>query len=84
MSPSDDLSVEQRYQAMCNLLLRYASRIAVISMLNVVCGKHAIEQPPQSLSHLELLIEDLGVGIRMFCPAHEVPQLMLALAEILE
>ena len=77
-------TLEDRYDALCELLLRYASRITVISMLTVVCKNRGIEQPPQSLQHLERLVEELSPGIRMFCPAHEVPRLMLAIADILE
>lgn len=84
MTPADALNVEDRYQVLCELLLRYASRITVLSMLTVVCRNHGIAQPPQSLAHLELLVEELSQGIRTFCPAHEVPRLMLSIAEILE
>lgn len=79
-----ELTTEERYQTLCEILLRYTSRITVISMLTVVCRNHGIEQPPQSLDHLERLVEALSHGIRTFCPAHEVPRLMLAIAELLE
>ena len=84
MIAAEQLTVEDRYQALCEVLLRYASRITVVSMLTVVCRNHGIEQPPQSLTHLEQLVEELSQGIRTFCPAHEVPRLMLAIAEVLE
>ena len=81
---ADGQTIEDRYDELCNLLLRYASRITVISMLAVVCKNCSIDQPPQSLQHLEKLVEALSPGIRTFCPAHEVPRLMLALADLLE
>ena len=84
MVRDDERTLEDRYDALCELLLRYASRITVISMLTVVCKNRGIEQPPQSLQHLEQLVEELSPGIRVFCPAHEVPRLMLAIADILE
>ncbi|HRI50787.1 MAG TPA: hypothetical protein PLW65_11450 [Pseudomonadota bacterium] len=84
MVREDEQTLEDRYDALCELLLRYASRITVISMLTVVCKNRGIEQPPQSLQHLEQLVEELSPGIRVFCPAHEVPRLMLAIADILE
>ena len=84
MVKEDEQTLEDRYDALCELLLRYASRITVISMLTVVCKNRGIEQPPQSLQHLEQLVEELSPGIRVFCPAHEVPRLMLAIADILE
>lgn len=84
MTTAEALNIEDRYQVLCELLLRYASRITVLSMLTVVCRNHGIAQPPQSLAHLELLVEELSQGIRTFCPAHEVPRLMLSIAEILE
>lgn len=77
-------TVEERYQSLCEILLRYTSRITVVSMLTVVCRNHDIAQPPQSLAHLERLVEALSHGIRTFCPAHDVPRLMLSIAEILE
>ena len=84
MAREEARSTEHRYDELCQLLLRYASRITVISMVAVVCKNRGIEQPPQSLQHLEQLVEELSPGIRMFCPAHEVPRLMLAIAELLE
>lgn len=84
MVMEDERTLEDRYDALCELLLRYASRITVISMLTVVCKNRDIEQPPQSLQQLEQLVEELSPGIRVFCPAHEVPRLMLAIADILE
>ena len=84
MLGEDERTTEDRYDALCELLLRHASRITVISMLKVVCKNRGIEQPPQSLHHLEQLVEELSPGIRMFCPAHEVPRLMLEIADLLE
>ena len=65
-------TVEERYLSLCEILLRYTKpHYRHQCMLTVVCRNNGIEQPPQSLAHLEQLVEALSTA-STFCPAHDV------------
>lgn len=72
------------YQAVRAVLLRYVSRIIVDSMLTCASDRAAVPLPPKNLLQIERLIQELSPGIRTFCAADSLTQLMLDLVEVLE
>jgi len=72
------------YFALRALLLGYLSPILVDTVLNQAMFKRRLA--PETLSHKELheLAPDIMLGLRLFVAEKRLPELMLALAEILE
>jgi hypothetical protein len=83
-SPSESGRHAIPYARVRQVLLRYLSGILVDSVLDK--AMHARNATPVSLtpSLLAEVTGDIMVGLRLFVPEEQLPQLMLELAEILE
>jgi hypothetical protein len=66
------------------VLVRYLSPILVDSVLSRALTARRLTPGAMNDTHLADVTSDIMVGLRLFVPEQELPNLMLALAEILE
>ena len=74
----------RRYAMVRDVLLKYLSPMMVDSVLARALRSRQITADAVSQAQLEELACDIMVGLRLFVPEERLPQLMLALAEVLE
>jgi hypothetical protein len=72
------------YVALRSLLLRYLSPILVETVLSQAMFKRRLSADPLTVSVLRELAPDIMLGLRMFVLESLLPELMVALAELLE
>ncbi|HEY2405124.1 MAG TPA: hypothetical protein VGI10_03930 [Polyangiaceae bacterium] len=72
------------YTRVREILLRYLSPILVDSVLDRALGMRHLTPAMLSPAALGELTGDIMIGLRLFVPENDLPQLMLELAEVLE
>jgi hypothetical protein len=72
------------YIQLRSLLLRYLSPILVDTVLGQAMFKRSLSEATLTVSELRELAPDIMLGLRLFVAARELPELMVALAEILD
>ena len=65
------------------LLTRYASVITVDSILASACARAQVTPAHVDSHSLERLLQELQAGIRIFCKAEQVPEVMADLASLM-
>jgi hypothetical protein len=63
------------------ILEGYVSRITIDSMLATVLAQRAIEHSAIDSENLVDVVGEVMIGLRLFCPADRLPDLMIDLAE---
>jgi len=74
----------ETYRQLHAILTRYVSESVVDSMLAVACRKTGTTEQTLEPAHLEEVLGQLSYGIRLFCPADKVAEMMLELADLAE
>lgn len=74
----------ETYVQLKRALQRYMSEPIVETMLAVALRRAKIAPETLQPRHLENIYQELGHGIRLFCPPEKVPQMMLELAALAE
>jgi hypothetical protein len=71
-----------RYERLVAVLERYISRSTVSAMLRSVIADREIEPAQMSTSDLVAVVEEVMIGLRLFCTPRRLPDLMIELAEL--
>lgn len=72
------------YVRLRSLLLRYLSPILVDTVLNQAMFKRGLSKNRLTMHELSELAPDIMLGLRLFVAERKLPELMVALAELLE
>ena len=72
------------YVRLRSLLLRYLSPILVDTVLNQALFKRGLSQHRLTTEELQELAPDMMLGLRLFVAERKLPELMVALAELLQ
>ncbi len=71
-----------RYERLLAVLERYISRSTVSAMLKTVLQEREIAPDRMSTSELLAVVEEVMIGLRLFCSPRRLPDLMIELAEL--
>lgn len=71
-----------RYERLVAILERYISRSTVSAMLRTVLGERGIAHDRMSPDELAAVVEEVMIGLRLFCSPRRLPDLMIELAEL--
>jgi len=71
-----------RYERLLAVLERYISRSTVSTMLKTVLQDRKILPDRMSTSELLVVVEEVMIGLRLFCSPRRLPDLMIELAEL--
>lgn len=71
-----------RYERLTGILERYISRSTMTAMLKTVMTERGISPESMSAEDLAGVVEEVMIGLRLFCTPSRIPDLMLELAEL--
>jgi hypothetical protein len=71
-----------RYERLVAILERYISRSTVSAMLRTVLAERGITHDRMSPDELAAVVEEVMIGLRLFCSPRRLPDLMIELAEL--
>lgn len=71
-----------RYERLLAVLERYISRSTVSAMLRSVLADREIDAERMSTADLVAVVEEVMIGLRLFCNPRRLPDLMIELAEL--
>ena len=71
-----------RHERLTSVLERYISRSTVIAMLRTVLAERGISPERMTADELASVVEEVMVGLRLFCSPRRLPDLMIELAEL--
>lgn len=71
-----------RYERLVAILERYISRSTVSAMLRTVLVERGIAHDRMSPDELASIVEEVMIGLRLFCSPRRLPDLMIELAEL--
>ncbi|MCC6556310.1 MAG: hypothetical protein IT372_25400 [Polyangiaceae bacterium] len=77
-----DAPRSNRYERLTSILERYITRSTAGAMLKNVISDRGLEQERLSAEDLAAVIEDVMIGLRLFCNPGRLPDLMIELAEL--
>lgn len=70
------------YEELEGILERYVSRITMSSVLSSVLAQRSLSQHEVDGENIIELVEEVMVGLRLFCDPARLPDLMIELAEL--
>jgi hypothetical protein len=70
------------YDRLIEILGRYVSQITVTSMVAAVLAERTMLAQELGADTLIDFVEEVMVGLRLFCPPERLPDLMIELAEL--
>lgn len=70
------------YEELEGILERYVSRITMSSMLSSVLAQRSLSQHDVDGENIIPVVEEVMVGLRLFCDPARLPDLMIELAEL--
>jgi len=73
---------DKRFERLTGILERYITRSTAGAMLRTVMADRGIDAGQMTADDLALLVEDVMVGLRLFCNPARLPDLMIDLAEL--
>ncbi|HSN99760.1 MAG TPA: hypothetical protein VLS89_15800 [Candidatus Nanopelagicales bacterium] len=71
-----------RYDRLLAILERYISRSTVSAMLRTVVAERGLAPDRMTADELVALVEEVMIGLRLFCSPRRLPDLMLELADL--
>jgi hypothetical protein len=71
-----------RYERLTGILERYIGRSTMTAMLKTVLDERGVTPESMSAEDLSSVVEEVMIGLRLFCTPSRIPDLMLELAEL--
>ncbi|MFO0578274.1 MAG: hypothetical protein U1A78_30075 [Polyangia bacterium] len=72
-----------RFTRLQELLGRYTSRVIIDALLRSAAERAEVPLPPLSTAQFQKLVNELALGLQLFCPARDLPKLKLGLRELI-